>query len=146
MKIIGGLIGLVLAIVGIAFLWDAASKKPDAMIEPAELSRSVRSLASAARETTLFAQQLAAGDLTAAFAKTHREKLEENVKDEVKKLDAPSPASIAKAATRAHELGEHLAALLKDLESKLADREALREIQDDTARTGAELARLAPAS
>jgi predicted dinucleotide-binding enzyme len=141
MKIVGTAIGIVLFLVAGAFLWQAASKNPGPM-KKEDFERTTHALASYANETVLFVEQLSARELTAAFARTHRDYLEENVADESRKLVAPLPSDLAAAGAKARTLAARLGAALKDIRGKVADRAALEEIHDEVKRIGAELAGL----
>jgi DNA polymerase III sliding clamp (beta) subunit (PCNA family) len=145
MKIVGTAIGIALFLVAGAFLWHAAAQRPGPM-EREDFARTVRALASYAKETKLFVEQLQDGQLTASFTRTHREKLEENVSDESKKLEAPLPADLSARGEKVRALAADLDASLKLIQQAVADGVAMRKIQDEVKRIGDELQRLEPAS
>jgi hypothetical protein len=136
-------VALAIAVALAAFAYKVASEPPGPM-QPEDFARSVRQLASLARETAFLCEQIQEDRLTAPFARTHREKLEGAVRDEAEQLGDAAPPGLADAASQARELAAQLAANLKEMRLHLAEAEVLQRIRGDTRRIGEAVERLEP--
>jgi hypothetical protein len=141
--VIGVVLCLAAALAGVLIFDASAKPKP---LSGDELARAVHAMASIARETALFAEQLEDDRLSHAFAKAHRDKLAEILDDERDKLEATLPSSLAGSGERARALGSELDTSLAELRRHLADREGLARIRQQVRHIESELARLEPAS
>jgi chromosome segregation ATPase len=107
-----------------------------------DFSRIVRSLSSIASETTLFLDQLEQGQLTNAYAKTHREKLKDELDDARHKLDKPSPAVSKLQHDNSILLADALIAEIDKLNGQLQEKTRIRKAKDEVVRIHQSLARL----
>lgn len=135
--------GIVLVAAAVVVLYRVAASPPEPMKEE-EFGRYVRQVASLARETALLADLTSRDRVTAHFASTHRQKLEEELEAQSEKLKAPVPPSLADAGEQARSLTARLAAVLTNLESHLPEPAFLESARDDAARLAEDLAKLEP--
>jgi hypothetical protein len=136
-------VALVLAALGGAHLYGIASEPPGPMKEE-EFARAVRQVASLARETAFLCARIEEDQLTGPFARTHREKLEEEVRDQAEALQGTAPPALEAAAAEARELTEKLMAGLRELKIALAKPAALAKVRDESQRIARDMDRLEP--
>ena len=122
-----------------------AASRPEP-ISGDDFARSVRNMASIAREVALFSNELAEQRITQSFAAIHREKLGDLLDDERDKLETTFPAPLADAGTRARGLGKDLAEQVQALKLAVADPSALKGVEASAQRIGTDLAALEPHS
>jgi hypothetical protein len=135
------LVVLVLMALGGAHLYGIASEPPGPMKEE-EFARAVRQVASLARETAFLCARIEDDQLTGPFARTHREKLEEEVRDQAEALQAAVPPALEAAAVEARELTANLMAGLRELKVDLAKPAALANVREESQRIGRAMDRL----
>jgi hypothetical protein len=123
------LVGLAWALIAVAavILWMRAVQVPSPTDDD-EFNRSARQLRSDALEAAMLARQLAAGQLTAQYAKAQHELLARDLEDVRQELDKPPPKGRADSASRALEGADQLAALLKQVPSRMADASAMTQL------------------
>jgi hypothetical protein len=138
--IVAGIVLIAGALVG---LYRAAASAPEP-VKVEEFGRNVRHVASLAREAALLADLVHGNRVTGNFARTHRQKLEREVDDEVEKLKAPVPQQLDEAGERARALTSTLAETLRNLESHLPEAAFLDKTRGDAARLADEVAKLEP--
>jgi hypothetical protein len=123
--------------------FEAAAPQP---MSRDELIRVVRAVASIARETVLFSEQLEDERLSAAFAKIHREKLAEILDEERDKLETTMPAPLVSSGDNARALAAELSSRLAELQRHLADRDGIARIRQEVRGIESRLGRLEAAS
>lgn len=107
-----------------------------------DLARASRALSSIAAETGFFLELCDRGELTAAYARIHLDKLAQRQRETAKKLERPAAPAIAGAAAQARALSAALGRRLQDLEGRLDDRAVTQSARQETARLAREFARL----
>ena len=135
-------LGVLAALALLLALYERAAALP-APMKPDQFARLVRQLASDAHEGAQLAQALRAGIVTEHAARTHRDKLRDDVADALERLDAPPPQGGASAHAGARALGERLQADLAALPERMADPAALASLVSDQAQVGEQLKPLA---
>jgi hypothetical protein len=143
MRIASGIVAALVGVVGLACLGHIAAQPP-APIGGDDFARAVRSAASNARETAMLCAAIEKGRLSGPYARTHREKLHEDLADETKPLKDYAPPRLAADADRARSLVAELSALQQELERHIADPDALPRLRGDAVRIAVDLARLEP--
>jgi hypothetical protein len=123
--------GVVLAIAGLGFGYKVASEPPGPM-EPDDFGRITRRLASLAAETQLLAESVAGDKVTEHFARTHLDRLYDEVHDHETGLDRPVPPGLAGEAVR--DLRARLQSELTDLKRHLSESEPLARSREEAAR------------
>jgi len=118
--------GLAVAVAAIT-LYQRAAEVPEPM-EPDELARSARKLASDALEASVLARALATGQLTTHFAVAQHEQLSQDLEDLRKKLDRPPPAGREARAQQLRESLQRLTEVLFDVPLHMADAQAMSRI------------------
>jgi hypothetical protein len=134
---------ILLALAAGGFLSRVAAEPPGPL-EPEDFGRSVRQVASLARETAFLCEQIRDDRLTGAFARTHRSKLEDELRDPAENLEAPVPPALADAGSQARELAQALATQLRELKLHLAEPQALERVHDEALRIADAVQRLEP--
>jgi hypothetical protein len=134
---------LFLALVAGVWLFRVASEPPGP-VKREEFARVLRQVASLARETAVLCDQIAQNRLTGPFARTHREKLDEDLRDQAHALEASAPPDLEQAAAAARELAADLAANLRTLKLHLAEAQALADVHREAGRIATQLERLEP--
>jgi len=120
---------LVIAACAVA-LYQRAASVPEPM-EPDELSRTARQLASDALEAQRLAQQLGTGQLTAHFARAQHEQISQDLDDIRKALDRPPPTGAQARVERLAQAARRLDEVIKTVPSQMADAEAMARVSDD---------------
>jgi len=120
---------LVIAACAVA-LYQRAASVPEPM-EPDELSRTARQLASDALEAQRLAQQLGTGQLTAHFARAQHEQISQDLDDIRKALDRPPPTGALARVERLAQAARRLDEVIKTVPSQMADAEAMARVSDD---------------
>lgn len=138
--------GIALAIAGIVgglgYLYHRASEPPHAM-DGDELSRIARQLASDARESAKLASLTLGGQVNLNYTRNQHRKIAEDVHDAKRGLDAPPPRGREQDAKRLAQLAGHMQELLEATAPRLADREAMRQLQEEHTRIAAGIERIA---
>jgi hypothetical protein len=101
-------------------------------------------VASLARETAITADAILHSRVTAAYAKTHREKLEKAVGDEAERLDTSFEHGLRPDAEQVRELTARLSGTLKAFRLHMAEPAAMQEVADDARAISIAVARLEP--
>jgi len=120
---------LVIAACAVA-LYQRAASVPEPM-EPDELSRTARQLASDALEAQRLAQQLGTGQLAAHFARAQHEQISRDLDDIRKALDRPPPTGAQARVERLAQAARRLDEVIKTVPSQMADAEAMARVSDD---------------
>jgi hypothetical protein len=120
-----------------------AASEPTGAMSPEDFARSTRLVASDAHEASLFVALLRGDRLTHAFAKTHREKLLESIRDESRSLRDPVPAELRAHAERVRALAAQAENIVADTQPREGDVDALRRYEGELAGIGDELGELA---
>jgi hypothetical protein len=136
-------VALILALAAGSLLFHVAAAPP-APMKAEEFARILRQVASLARETALLCEQIRDDRVTAAFARTHRERLEDELREQAEKLDGAVPPGLAQAAPFARELAAELAFALRDIKQHVAEAPVLDSVRGEAARIALEIERLAP--
>jgi hypothetical protein len=119
-------------------LYQRAATVPEPM-EPDELARTGRKLASDAQEASRLARALATGQLTLHFAVEQHEQLEQDVEDVRKDLDRPPPPGREEPAQRLREAAQRLGEMLLEVPLHMADAQAMSRIAADEAAIAADI-------
>ena len=131
------LLWLVLAAVAIT-LYHRAATIPEPM-EPDELARSARKLASDALEASALARALATGQLTLHFAIEHHEQVAQDVGDVRQALDRSPPPGREERAQGLREAAQRLGELLLEVPLHTADSAAMSRISADAEAIAAQI-------
>jgi hypothetical protein len=123
--------GIVLAIAGFGFGYKAASKPPSPM-EPDDFGRITKRLASLAAETQLLAESVTGDKVTEHFARTHLDRLFDEVHDQETELDKPVPPALAGEEVR--DLRVRLQSELTDMKRHLSEPGPMARSQEEAAR------------
>ena len=126
---IAGKIALWLAIAVCAVaLYQRAATVAEPM-QPDDLARATRKVASDAIEASRLSRALAIGQVTAHFARGHIEQLTQDLDDVVKDLDKPPPTGREADIARVRDAAGRLGALLTAMPAQMADGEAMARMQ-----------------
>jgi hypothetical protein len=113
-------------------------------MKPEDFARAVRQVASLARETAFLCARIEEDRVTGPFARTHRDKLEEELRDQAQELQDDLPPALESAGGEARKLAAELATSLAQLKRNLADRGELARVRADAERIAVEVGRLEP--
>jgi hypothetical protein len=134
---------LVVGLIALFGAWKVASRAPEPE-DARALARVTRQVASLARETAVTANAILKNRVTQSYAKTHREKLEQEVADQAEKLEASFEPQLAGDAGEVRALTGKLSTTLKSLKRHLSDPEGLKEVADEAEALSIAVARLEP--
>jgi hypothetical protein len=143
LRIAAVIAAIILAIAGAAELYKVAAEPPGPM-KPEDFARAVRQVTALARETAFLCARIEDDSVTGPFASTHREKLEEELRDQVEALAGPVPPALADAASQARALAADLGKSLGELKLHLAEPAMLAKVRGDAGRVAAAIAPLEP--
>jgi hypothetical protein len=121
-----------------ATLYEHASRVPEPM-EPDELARAARKVKSDALEASALARALAAGQLTAHFARGQHEELTSDLGDVRKQLEQPAPVGREAEAQRVRDSAERLDDILQGVGPRIADAQAMSHIAAEEAAVAASI-------
>jgi hypothetical protein len=124
-----------------AGLYAVASRPPEPM-DARELGRITRQLASLARETAVLSGAILEDRVTGAYARTHREKIEEELGDQAAMLQAPLAPAVRAAGEKARTLAGALSAQVVALKLHYTEREELEPIRRELTRIAGDLDQL----
>ena len=137
-EIAGIVLAAAAALGGLAYLYHRASEPPHPM-DPGELSRTARQLASDARESAKLASLVGSGAVNFNYARTQHKKIADDVHDASRQLDAPPPRGREQDAKHLGELASRMHELLEATAPQLADRAAMQKLEDEHARMAGDI-------
>ncbi len=135
-----------LVVVGIIALfgaWKVASRAPEPE-DARALARVTRQVASLARETAVTANAILRNRVTQSYAKTHRDKLEQELADQAEKLEASFEPRLSRDADEVRALTAKLSTTLKSLKRHLSEPDGLKEVAEEAEALSIAVARLEP--
>jgi hypothetical protein len=135
-----------LVVVGIIALfgaWKVASRAPEPE-DARALARVTRQVASLARETAVTANAILRNRVTQSYAKTHRDKLEQELADQAEKLEASFEPRLSRDADEVRALTAKLSTTLKSLKRNLSEPDGLKEVAEEAEALSIAVARLEP--
>lgn len=109
-------------------LYQRAAGVPEPM-QPDELARAARKVASDAVEASRLSRALAIGQVTTHFARAHLEQLGQDLGEVRKQLDGPPPAGRDADARRVQDAAHRLGSLLSAMPARMADADAMARLQ-----------------
>lgn len=119
-------------------LYQRAAQVPEPM-DPDDLSRIARQLASDVAEAQGLARALASGQLTTHFARAQHEQISQDLDDIRKSLDRPPPPGADRRAQQLDEAARRLDEVVKSVPSRMADAQAMAEVANEEAAIGGDI-------
>jgi hypothetical protein len=113
-------------------------------MKPEDFARVVRQVASLARETAFLCARIEDDRVTGPFARTHRDKLEEELRDQAKELEEDVPPALEDAGGEARSLTAELATSLAELKRHLGEPGELAKVRMEAERIAVAIGRLEP--